>query len=552
MTQKLSFEVEKINLIERSDEQLAIAEIWVCHDQNNLHNMPISLGSIKRAAPTLLNKFVVAEFKNGDFTTHTPYEQIIGFFPKENNIRYVEKNGKTYLVADAIISKIYADWAITVFENENERPVSMEIEVVDSGKDDLGRDEIREFIFLGVTILSKKTQEACVGSKVSITKFSTKDIDNAQKFYQKFFEKYGAIDFSIPDNVKLNAQRGIELHKQHGGGTSVSLAHARFTLKSAKITPEKVRHAFKYFESHKDRELDEKTPNRDFISWMLYGGNEAYRWSKDVVEMMNDVDAKKLSFFTSSGDTDDSKKKEVNNFMEDENKEKEQEVKKEENKDPEKKEEMAAETPEQENKEDKKEEENETPEQENKEQEGKKEEMSNDAYLDVAAALAFLQSETEKNQEWVDEEQTAMFAEMEKGKDGDHAMMAKGLFSRYQKMCNKMAEMSAKFAEMEETCKKMAAENEDLKKFKADVETQQKQFAIDTTMKDVEDVMPKGEMDVLREQAVNFSLENIDAWKNLVRAKAFEFSKGKGKGDGIVRIGMPFTNNNGKKSSIWD
>ena len=53
MDKKISFEVEGFDVIDDySDNQLAIVEIYVCHDGNNLHDMPIDLSVIKKAKRT--------------------------------------------------------------------------------------------------------------------------------------------------------------------------------------------------------------------------------------------------------------------------------------------------------------------------------------------------------------------------------------------------------------------------------------------------------------------------------------------------------------------
>ena len=98
MDKKISFEVQGFDVIDDySDNQFAIAEIYVCHDGNNLHNMPIDLSVIKKAKKTLKNKFLVAGFDGDDFEGHEPDELIVGVFPESSEMKFVEKNGKTYL-----------------------------------------------------------------------------------------------------------------------------------------------------------------------------------------------------------------------------------------------------------------------------------------------------------------------------------------------------------------------------------------------------------------------------------------------------------------------
>ena len=91
---KLSFGVEGFSVVDDvSDSQLAVVEIYVCHDGNNAHNMPIDLPVIKKAKKTLKGKFLVAGYDGDDFEGHEPDEQIVGYFPAESEMRFVEKDG---------------------------------------------------------------------------------------------------------------------------------------------------------------------------------------------------------------------------------------------------------------------------------------------------------------------------------------------------------------------------------------------------------------------------------------------------------------------------
>lgn len=185
----VSFEVEDLSILEEfSEDQLAIVEVYVCHDGNNAHNLPISLETLKKCADTLKNKFLVAGFDGIDFEGHEKDERIIGFFPESTKIRYEEKDGKTFLVADAILSKVYADWAYNIFVGENDRAVSMEITVLEfADQDDEGLQEILSFVFNGVTVLGKTHLPACEGADASIIKFSNENT-NALGVYNRYFE----------------------------------------------------------------------------------------------------------------------------------------------------------------------------------------------------------------------------------------------------------------------------------------------------------------------------------------------------------------------------
>lgn len=180
--------------------------------------------------------------------------------------------------------------------------------------------------------------------------------------------------------------------------------------------------------------------------------------------------------------------------------------------------------------------------------EKKEENMSLDAYLDVAAMLALLAKETESN-----EELAAEFAKPEPLRN--YGMVMGKMYAKMCKMAKTEEEMGCKMAELDQKMAAYAAENEELKKFKADVEAKQFEFETERTLKEIENSvdMPKEEMAALREEAKKFSLENVEGWKNFAKAKAFSFGVKKvDENPGVMRYGMPFAGLPTKKSdSLW-
>ena len=195
--EKFSIDVASFEIVpeEYSDNQLAVVEIYVCHDGNNRHNVPITREALVRAKDTLKNKFLVAGFDGNDFEGHEPDEQIVGFFPESSKMRFEKRKGRTYLVAQAIMSKVYANWAYEIFkEKGNHRDVSMEITVL-AGQVDENDNllTIEEFVFNGVTILGLSHVPACEGSSASIIKF---DCENALKVYNEHRDDTAMVEFS--------------------------------------------------------------------------------------------------------------------------------------------------------------------------------------------------------------------------------------------------------------------------------------------------------------------------------------------------------------------
>ena len=209
MDKKISFNIDKFNIIdEYSDSQLAVVEVYVCHDGNNLHDMPIDLSVIKAAKKTLKNKFLVAGYNGIDFEGHEPDEQIVGFFPESSIMKFEKKDGRTYLVAQAIMSKVYAKWAYDIFVNDdNKKGVSMEITVLDTEVQEDSLEHITKFVFNGVTLLGDNHTPACEGANASIIKFSK---ENALKFYSKRLKESDKIKKNFMTDIKLAESLGKE------------------------------------------------------------------------------------------------------------------------------------------------------------------------------------------------------------------------------------------------------------------------------------------------------------------------------------------------------
>lgn len=188
INKKVKLEIEGFNIVEEvSNEQFAIVEVYVAHDGNNKHNLPIALSVLKRAAKTLKNKPLVAGFDGNDFEGHEPDETPVGVFPESTKISYKKKGNKTYLVAEAIMWKQYAQWAYDRFVESNYRNVSMEIEVLEFGDvQEDGLQDINSFVFSAVTILGGTHRPACEGADASIIKFTEKVKENASKYYGKY------------------------------------------------------------------------------------------------------------------------------------------------------------------------------------------------------------------------------------------------------------------------------------------------------------------------------------------------------------------------------
>jgi len=554
LEKKLTFAVENIELMEESnDSQFATLRIDAFASGKNRHNLYISEDTLSKTSKTILQKPIVWTYNRttDDATTHGENQLICGFIPQDSPIDFRKlEDGRTMMSVMGKLWTRYSGRMMEIFSRDKTKSVSVEMEVFETlDNSEFSVPEITSFCYQCITVLGEMVTPAIPLAKADLMEFAKKESEDYSIALLEYSSRYETVDLSIPKKVKANADKGLELYKAKGkGGTSVSLATARFLSKSDKITPDKVRKLYTYLEKHVDSFDENDTSSNNYISWMLWGGKDGLKWGKKLIDVLSELDSKRMSYFSEEATNKnmgfESQEEESN--MDDKEEEKKEEMATE----PEKKEEMAAEpekekeTPAEEKKEEDKEkkenpeeEKKETPEDEKKEE--KKEEMSLDSNLDLAAILEMLKSETEDYQSLV---------HAYSGETTDFKMLCSAMFSKMKEMSEKVKA----FDKMKTDNEAYMSENEDLKKFKSDIYAEKFSYEVEHTLQEVSDTMPKAELDLAREESLKYSLENVDAWKNLVKAKAFTFSKSETKNDGIVRMGLPFTKGgNTRVNSPW-
>lgn len=559
MDKYINFDVDSAEIIEDENEldsQFATARILAFSSGKNRHDMIVSEEVLISTAKSLNNVPLLYNFDSmfgkADFNTHTdPEKSLIAGFVVPNSqefIRLSDGTGRLGVFVTAKIWKKYAPQVMKIFQQRSVKPVSVEMELTEFEQLLDGLIDMKNFTYFGICILGNLVVEASPGANIEMLSFSVDENETVKNAYRLEFSKqtkpqhksrYSEIDFSIPETIKNNANRGLEMAKQNGRSGAVYMAIGNHLSKSDKISSEKARYINKNISIKRESELE----------FMLMGGEESIQWSKVIVDQMDEKDSKMISYFGELENT----KKEVKNSMD---KTKDEEIKEETMavepvEEVEKEQDMAVDSEKDEKKEtvaeEKKEspadEEKETPEEEKSESEdeqkaekkaGVEKKMSLDAYLDVSAVMGFLTKETEDNKEIADEYASG---QLEDGK--------------------LVAAMYAQMCKMSDNLEKYAAENEELKKFKADIEKERFSVKVESFMQEMSGELPTEEFAKAKEDSANFSMDSIDEWKNKVKVTAFNFSrtgKEKKKQD-FVSIAMPFVGNNqsnsGETKSPW-
>lgn len=177
MEKLIDFAVEDIEQIQFDDydeKEFAIAKVGFMSNRPNSHKLEISEEVLRKNANTVLGKWMVVkmDFMGLDAEGHDPQEHIVGFFPKDQEIEFVEdEEGYVRAYATAVISKIYAKDYCKMFDGDNERAVSIEMMCnTENGKD--MDDKVLSFTIVGVTTLGKAIRPSIPESDVSFVRFS--------------------------------------------------------------------------------------------------------------------------------------------------------------------------------------------------------------------------------------------------------------------------------------------------------------------------------------------------------------------------------------------
>ena len=552
MSKKLSFTVENIEEVqENTNSSFAHMQVDFFASGDNAHNLYVSDDTLRKTADTIYNVPVVWKYdaRNDDAGSHDEGEYAIGVIREGSKIEEKKlPDGRTMLSVPALIWKKYSGRLIDIFKRDKKKSVSVEMSVLDAS-DDNGRQELLDYRFEAITILGSKITPAINLAEITVLSFAEEQKEFEEAYEKEFsHNKYSDIDFKIPQEVKSSLEKAMDRFAKVGkGGNSVSLSNAKFLLKNETITPDKVRLMYKKLSSYSKKSILEEDEKVRFELW----GGESFSWIKDIHEKMEAIDNKRSAFFVN----EKNERKEETSVKKDTKQEEEMAVTEIESKEKEepKKEEMSELPVEEEEEEEEKTEEMavEEPVEEKKEEE--KVEMSLDSYLDIPFILALLEEITEGEDSYLEQDNFAIKCALdEMKKDGEKSFesISKGMFAKMKSMNSKMCKM----AEENKAYMSIKEEFEALKSFKKSVEESRFSFEVESTLKDVEAVMPRDEMDKARDESKNFSLDTIDGWKNGVKAKAFTFSSKNPKDvkNQIPRWNYDIGTNSGKnKDTTW-
>jgi hypothetical protein len=203
-------EVKRINSSEYENSEFAIGKMGFLSTRPNSHQLNISETVLKESAPSVLGKWIVADMIGVvDAGTHTEQEYIVGMVPRDQEVDFVyDEDGYLKSYVDVIISKVYAKNYCAMFESDNLRNVSVEMNVHTSEEDE---HEVLDFNIVGVTTLGKHINPSCPGSDIVFTRFSETE---ANAFFEDCKKKCSNLEnFMDQRKNKMSEEKKYKIDK---------------------------------------------------------------------------------------------------------------------------------------------------------------------------------------------------------------------------------------------------------------------------------------------------------------------------------------------------
>lgn len=523
----------------------------------NAHKLDISDDVLRRDAQSILGNMLVAKIQNGDATTHLPSEIQYGYFPREQEVEFVEEDGVTKAYAYAVVSKHYGKELNNIFEFDNLRNSSVEMTVTMDNDEDEGK--VIALDIFGLTVLGKVINGSCPDADIKMVRFS---IEDADAYFAKSDSLSNLKQFVEERKQSMAEKKTYKIDKSKEAMSTADWgdddkAAMRDKIMEAKNRDTLVKSVYLLVEDGwKDAPSEHlKYPvmmfdgdkfiyNRSALSSAL-----AYAKQNDETEVVNKIKAiyKKLDLDDDSERKEDKKMAEIefsavdigdmwgrlyNAMREARNWEYGiQGIYEEDNK--------------------------------------KFAILVDDTKklyrLDFSLTedgLTLADEVVEVKQEFTETDNIKRFAEPENvaeyrladcDDDDDDDEHDEEQEMSADEMKAKMSELEKDIESRDNIIMEKDAELEELRKFKAEVEEQRKAATVESIMAECKEYMSDEQYKEMREEGMACKMSEIDGWANKVKAVSFSAVKKnvKKNNDGLFRFAAPI-NNDKKSNSVWD
>lgn len=182
MSEMFKLSLEDFSKFAKDDDpSLAIADTCFLSTRPNSHGLDISETVLREYAPTILGKFLVGNmnWSRTDTLGHESRPDIFGYFPTDQEIRFVEKDGYLLAYAYVVISKIYATEYYEIFKRDNFRNTSVEMLCEFSDEEN---KVVSSFRIEGLSSLGASVKQSCPDAHIEVIRFSEEE---ANEYYNR-------------------------------------------------------------------------------------------------------------------------------------------------------------------------------------------------------------------------------------------------------------------------------------------------------------------------------------------------------------------------------
>lgn len=559
MEKTIKFEASSIKHIDMSEydnDDYMVGRTAFLSTRPNSHDIVIPEDVLREYAPSVLGKWVTAEVKFNDCTTHTNGQSIVGIVPKEQDVEFVEADdGYLDAYVDCIISKRYAKEYCNVF-SEDDAQRSVSIEATFSMVDE---HECDGFNIKTITTLGRTVRPSVPDANITIVRFSEEDAESYYNNLHKSDSLSNLKQFVEERKQSMAEKKTYKIDKSKEAMSTADWGNYDKTAMRDKIMDAKNRDTLvkSVYLLVEDGWKDAPSEHLKYPVMMLdgdkfiYNRNAlssalAYAKQNDETEVVNKIEAiyKKLDLDDDSERKEDKKMAEIEfsaveigdlwsklwdaidkrdwtygiyGIYEEDNKK------------------FAIIT-----------------------------DRAKTLYrLDFSLTedgLTLADEVVEVKQEFTETDNIKKFAEPENvaeyrladcDDDDDDDEHEEEMSA--DEMKAKMAELEKDIESRDNIIMEKDAELEELRKFKAEVEEQRKAATVESIMAECKEYMSDEQYKEMREEGMACKMAEIDGWTNKVKAVSFSAVKKNVKktNDGLFRFAAPIDNNK-KSNSVWD
>lgn len=156
----------------------------------------------------------------------------------------------------------------------------------------------------GTSMIKAKIEDEDVKEMIKNGEINGFSIEGRFNRIQANLGKYDSIDTTITDKIARNAEQGLDwLQKAKESGrsnipsTRVGKIRANQLKNKKSISFGSIQRIYNYLNKlNVDYKVEaDGIPSNDYINYMMWGGDEALKWSENIVDKMNEIDAKGTS-----------------------------------------------------------------------------------------------------------------------------------------------------------------------------------------------------------------------------------------------------------------